>query len=84
MNPAKFIEYMIAANEEAIKTSQDNMAESKMKLARLARDISADEAIIVKLSKENEEYRIAHGAIMKKRKDDFMAACEDIIGKVQK
>jgi hypothetical protein len=84
MNPAKFIEYMIAANEEAIKTSQDNIAESKTKLARLARDISADEAIIVKLSKEIEEYQIAHKAIMKKRKSDLKTACEDIIKKTQK
>lgn len=84
MNPAKFIEYMIAANEEAIKTSQDNIAESKTKLARLARDISADEAIIVKLSKEIEEYQIAHKAIMKKRESDLKAACEDIIKKTQK
>ena len=84
MNPAKFIEYMIAANEEAIKTSQDNIAESKTKLARLARDISADEAIIVKLSKEIEEYQIAHKAIMKNRKANLRAACEDIIKKTQK
>lgn len=84
MNPAKFIEYMIAANEEAIKTSQDNIAESKTKLARLARDISANEAIIVKLSKEIEEYQIAHKAIMKKRKSDLKTACEDIIKKTQK
>ena len=84
MNPAKFIEYMIAANEEAIKTSQDNIAESKMKLAGLERDITADEAIIVKLSKDIEEYKIAHKAIMKKRKSDLKAACEDIIKKTQK
>lgn len=84
MNPAQFIEYRIAACEEAIKTHQDNIAESKMKLAGLERDITADEAIIVKLSKDIEEYKIAHKAIMKKRKSDLKAACEDIIKKTQK
>lgn len=33
MNPAQFIEYRITAIEEAIKARQDNIAESKMKLA---------------------------------------------------
>lgn len=84
MNPAQHIEYMIAANEEAIKTRQDNIAESKTKLAGLARDIIADEAMIVKLSKNIEEYKIAHKAIIKKREANLKAACEDIIGKVQK
>lgn len=84
MNPAQFIEYRIMAIEEAIKARQDNIAESKMKLTRLARDISADEAIIVKLSKEIEEYQIAHKAIMKKRKANLKAACEDIIKKTKK
>lgn len=81
MNPAQFIECMIAANEEAIKTRQDNIAESKMKLAGLERDIIADEEMIVKLSKNIEEYKIAHKAIMKKRKANLKAACEDIIKK---
>lgn len=84
MNPAQHIEYMIAANEEAIKTSQDNIAESKTKLARLARDIIADEEMILKLSKNIEEYKIAHKAIMKKRKANLKAACEDILKKTQK
>lgn len=84
MNPAQFIECMIAANEEAIKTRQDNIAESKMKLAGLERDIIADEEMIVKLSKNIEEYKIAHKAIMKKRKANLKAACEDIIKKTQK
>lgn len=84
MNPAQFIEYMITANEEAIKARQDNIAESKMKLAGLEREIIADEEMILKLSKNIEEYKIAHKAIIKKRKDNFKAACEDIIGKAQK
>ena len=84
MNPAQHIEYMIAANEEAIKTRQDNIAESKMKLAGLSRDIIADEVMILKLSKEIEEYKIAHKAIMKKRKANLKAACEGIIKKTQK
>ena len=84
MNPAQFIECMIAANEEAIKTRQDNIAESKMKLAGLERDIIADEEMIVKLSKNIEEYKIAHKAIMKKKKANLKAACEDIIKKTQK
>lgn len=84
MNPAQFIEYRIAAFEEAIKTRQDNIAESKMKLAGLERDITADEEMILKLSKDIEEYKIAHKAIMKKRKSDLKAACEDIIKKTQK
>lgn len=84
MNPAQFIECMIAANEEAIKTRQDNIAESKMKLAGLERDIIADEEMIVKLSRNVEEYKIAHKAIMKKKKANLKAACEDIIKKTQK
>lgn len=84
MNPAQFIEYMIAVNEEAIKTRQDNVAESKMKLVGIEREIIADEGMIVKLSKEIEEYKIAHKAIMKKRKSDLKAACEGIIKKTQK
>ena len=84
MNPAQLIECMIAANEEAIKTRQDNIAESKMKLAGLERDIIADEEMIVKLSKNIEEYKIAHKAIMKKKKANLKAACEDIIKKTQK
>lgn len=84
MNPAQFIEYMITANEEAIKARQDNIAESKMKLAGLEREIIADEEMILKLSKNIEEYKIAHKAIIKKRKANLKAACEDIIGKAQK
>ena len=84
MNPAQFIEYMIAANEEAIKARQDNIAESKTKLAGLERDIIADEEMILKLSKNIEEYKIAHKAIIKKRKANLKAACEDIIKKTQK
>ena len=84
MNPAKFIEYRIMAIEEAIKAHQDNIAESKMKLAGLERDIIADEEMIVKLSKDIKEYKIAHKAIIKKREANLKAACEDIIGKVQK
>ena len=84
MNPAQHIEYMIAANEEATKTRQDNIAESTMKIARLEHDISADEAMIVTLSKNIEEYKIAHKAIMKKRKANLKAACEGIIKKIQK
>lgn len=55
-----------------------------MKLAGLERDIIADEEMIVKLSKDIKEYKIAHKAIIKKRKANLKAACEDIIGKVQK
>lgn len=84
MNPAQFIEYRITAIEEAIKARQDNIAESKMKLAGLEREIIADEGMILKLSKDIEEYKIAHKAIIKKRKANLKAACEDIIGKVQK
>lgn len=84
MNPAQFIEYRITAIEEAIKARQDNIAASKMKLAGLERDIIADEGMILKLSKDIEEYKIAHKAIIKKRKANLKAACEDIIGKVQK
>lgn len=84
MNPAQFIEYRITAIEEAIKARQDNVAESKMKLAGLEREIIADEGMILKLSKDIEEYKIAHKAIIKKRKANLKAACEDIIGKVQK
>lgn len=84
MNPAQFIEYMITAIEEAIKARQDNIAESKMKLAGLEREIIADEEMILKLSKDIEEYKIAHKAIIKKRKANLKAACEDIIEKVQK
>lgn len=84
MNPAQFIEYRITAIEEAIKARQDNIAESKMKLAGLEREIIADEGMILKLSKDIEEYKIAHKAIIKKRKASLKAACEDIIGKVQK
>lgn len=84
MNPAQFIEYRIKAIEEAIKARQDNIAESKMKLAGLEREIIADEGMILKLSKDIEEYKIAHKAIIKKRKANLKAACEDIIGKVQK
>lgn len=84
MNPAQFIEYRIAAIEEAIKARQDNIAESKMKLAGLECEIIADEGMILKLSKDIEEYKIAHKAIIKKRKANLKAACEDIIGKVQK
>lgn len=84
MNPAQFIEYRITAIEEAIKARQDNIAESKMKLAGLEREIIADEEMILKLSKDIEEYKIAHKAIIKKRKANLKAACEDIIGKVQK
>lgn len=84
MNPAQFIEYRITAIEEAIKARQDNIAESKMKLAGLELEIIADEGMILKLSKDIEEYKIAHKAIIKKRKANLKAACEDIIGKVQK
>lgn len=84
MNPAQFIEYRITAIEEAIKARQDNIAESKMKLAGLEREIIADEGMILMLSKDIEEYKIAHKAIIKKRKANLKAACEDIIGKVQK
>lgn len=84
MNPAQFIECMIAANEEVIKARQDNIAESKMKIAELERGIIADEEMIVKLSKNIEEYKIAHKAIMKKKKANLKAACEDIIKKTQK
>lgn len=84
MNPAQFIEYRITAIEEAIKARQDNIAESNMKLAGLEREIIADEGMILKLSKDIEEYKIAHKAIIKKRKANLKAACEDIIGKVQK
>ena len=84
MNPAQFIEYRIMAIEEAIKARQDNIAESKMKLAGLERDIIADEEMIVKLSKGIKEYKIAHKAIIKKREANLKAACEDIIGKAQK
>ena len=84
MNPAQFIECRIAAIEEAIKARQENIAESKMKLADLERGIIADEEMILKLSKDIEEYKIAHKAIMKKRKADLKAACEDIIKKAQK
>jgi hypothetical protein len=84
MNPAQFIEYRITAIEEAIKARQDNIAESKMKLAGLEREIIADEGMILKLSKDIEEYKIAHKAIIKKREANLKAACEDIIGKVQK
>lgn len=84
MNPAQFIECRITAIEEAIKARQDNIAESKMKLAGLEREIIADEEMILKLSKDIKEYEIAHKAIIKKRKANLKAACEDIIGKVQK
>ena len=84
MNPAQFIECMIVANEEAIKARQDNIAESKMKIADLERGIIADEEMIVKRSKNIEEYKIAHKAIMKKKKANLKAACEDIIKKTQK
>lgn len=84
MNPAQFIECMIAANEEAIKARQDNIAESKMKIVDLERGIIADEEMIVKRSKNIEEYKIAHKAIMKKKKANLKAACEDIIKKTQK
>ena len=84
MSPAQFIEYRITAIEEAIKARQDNIAESKMKLAGLEREIIADEGMILKLSKDIEEYKVAHKAIIKKRKANLKAACEDIIGKVQK
>lgn len=84
MNPAQFIECRIAAIEEAIKARQENIAESKMKLADLERGIIADEEMILKLSKDIEEYKIAHKAIMKKRKANLKAACEDIIKKTQK
>lgn len=84
MNPAQFIECRIAAIEEAIKARQENIAESKMKLADLERGIIADEEMILKLSKDIEEYKIAHKAIMKKRKANLKAACEDIIKKAQK
>lgn len=55
-----------------------------MKLAGLECEIIADEGMILKLSKDIEEYKIAHKAIIKKRKANLKAACEDIIGKVQK
>lgn len=84
MNPAQFIECRIAAIEEAIKARQENIAESKMKLADLERGIIADEEMILKLSKDIEEYKIAHKSIMKKRKANLKAACEDIIKKAQK
>lgn len=84
MNPAQFIECRIAAIEEASKARQENIAESKMKLADLERGIIADEEMILKLSKDIEEYNIAHKAIMKKRKANLKAACEDIIKKTQK
>lgn len=84
MNPAQFIECRIAAIEEAIKARQENIAESKTKLADLERGIIADEEMILKLSKDIEEYKIAHKAIMKKRKANLKAACEDIIKKAQK
>ena len=84
MNPAQFIEYRITAIEEAIKARQDNIAESNMKLAGLEREIIADEGMILKLSKDIEEFKIAQKAIIKKRKANLKAACEDIIGKVQK
>lgn len=84
MNPAQFIECRIAAIEEAIKARQENIAESKMKLADLERGVIADEEMILKLSKDIEEYKIAHKAIMKKRKANLKAACEDIIKKAQK
>lgn len=55
-----------------------------MKLAGLERDIIADEEMIVELSKDIKEYKIAHKAIIKKREANLKAACEDIIGKAQK